>query len=150
MCRCLLARGGRWRKRRGWRPAAEVAMNPARAKGPARGYHAAVFANDFAPAPIAVWAGRAGIAGWVQDKTGRRILAKVIAANFRSENRPSHAVRDITSRPEVAGELARCPRIDIHASDLGPQPWMLWLPRTGYSGWIQSKTRPVFALCCVF
>ena len=102
-------------------------MNPARAKGPARGYHAAVFANDFAPAPIAVWAGRAGITGRIQDKAGRRILAKVIAANFRSENRPSHAVRDITSRPEVAGELARCPRIDIHASDLGPQPWMLWL-----------------------
>ena len=95
-------------------------MNPARAKGPARGDHAAIFAHDFTAAPITVWAGGAGITGRVQDKVGRRILAEVVAANFRSENRQSHAVRDITSRPEVAGELGRCGR--IHASDLGARP----------------------------
>ena len=127
MCRRLLARERPWRKWSGCRPTAEVAMDPARAEGPARGDHAAVFFHDFAAAPIAVWAGGAGITGRIQDKAGRRIIAKVIAANFRSENRPSHAVSDITSRPEVAGELARCPRIDIHVCDLGPQPWMLWL-----------------------
>ena len=73
-----LARGSLWSERGSWRMAAEVSMSPARAKGLARGDHAAVFAHDFAAALIAVWAGGAGI-------TGRVHFCQVITVTAQSE-----------------------------------------------------------------
>ena len=113
--------GSLQRLRCGRRPLRQVAVDLARLKRPTRFDLLAVFSNHLWAAPIAVWAGGAGITGRVQDKAGRRILAEVVAANFRSENRQSHAVRDTTPRPKVAGELGCCRRIDIHGEAPAPR-----------------------------